>query len=76
MDDYQLVHEGKKLGTLPQKLPFLTGMRIVFAGQRWLVKNIDEEAQEIEVAPTTGGRVPRFSGGGGLIHSRVRQKNV
>ncbi len=74
MEDYQLVHDGKKLGTLPQRLPFLPGMRIVFAGQRWLVQRIDEEKQEIAVVPTSGGRVPKFSGGGGLVHSRIREK--
>lgn len=72
-EDYRLLYQGKPIGTLPQKLPFMVGMRIVFAGQRWLIEAVDEEKQTIEVVPTSGGRVPKFSGGGGNIHSRVRQ---
>ena len=72
-EDYRLRYQGKILGSLPQRLPLMTGMRIVFAGERWLVEAVDEEKNDIEVIPTSGGRVPKFSGGGGNIHNRVRQ---
>ncbi|MCM1981654.1 DEAD/DEAH box helicase [Lyngbya confervoides] len=72
-EDYELVHLGRTLGTLPQRIPLVPQMRIVFAGQSWQVEAVDEARKIIEVSSAPGGRVPRFSGGGGGIHSHVRQ---
>ena len=73
-EEYRLVTGGKLLGTLPIEEPVIPGMHLIFGGRRWRVTEMDIERREIEVVPSTGGRVPIFSGAGALVHDRVRQE--
>jgi len=47
---------------------------LLFAGRRWIVMDVDVEHHEIHVKPARGWKRPKFSGGPGEVHSRVRQK--
>ena len=71
-DEYRLVAGTKTLGTMPITQPLATGSYLIFAGQRWEVRRIDETSRVIELAPAQGGRAPRFEGGGFDVHDRVR----
>lgn len=73
-EEFRLVTSGKTLGTLPVNQMIVPGQRIVFAGRTWLVDGIDDASKTIIVSPTKGGAPPLFNGGGGRVHTRVRQR--
>ena len=66
--------EGKTLGTLPIDSFVLPGQHIIFAGDRWEVKDMDDRKRVVYVTPTKGGNPPRFGGDGMSVHDRVRQE--
>lgn len=71
-EQYAVLHEGRCLGTLecaPEK-----DEHLLFAGKRWQVTDVDRERLELHVVPARGWKRPKFSGGGGHIHPRIRQK--
>ena len=49
-------------------------MFIIFAGRRWKVRTVDADRKVVDVVRSPTGRVPKFSGGGGDIHDRIRQE--
>lgn len=65
---------GQDLGTLPISHPLFPGGYLIFGGQRWQVIQVDAERKIVELEPSPAGRAPRFSGGGGYVHERVRQE--
>jgi ATP-dependent Lhr-like helicase len=73
-EEYQLVHDGRELGTLPISHPLSDGSYIIFAGQRWRVLSVDVERRVVNLEPSPAGRSPRFTGGGGEIHDRIPQE--
>jgi ATP-dependent Lhr-like helicase len=73
-EEYRIVTRGKMLGTLPIDFPLFEGMYIIFAGRRWKVLAVDAERKVVDVARAAAGRVPKFSGGGGSIHDKIRQE--
>jgi len=73
-DEFRLVCEGKSLGSLPVSHPLALGQRIIFAGRRWQVLDVDSEHKVIAVAHDRGGVPPAFDGGGAMVHDRVRQE--
>ncbi|HVX31410.1 MAG TPA: DEAD/DEAH box helicase [Nitrolancea sp.] len=73
-DEYRLVYEGKTLGTLPVDEPIIPGMFLIFGGRRWQVVEVDAVRRQIDVVPSAGGRPPKFTGAGALVHDRVRQE--
>ncbi|WP_059415024.1 DEAD/DEAH box helicase [Cupriavidus basilensis] len=73
-EEFRIVAGGRPLGALPVSLMLSVGQRILFAGRTWYVDEIDEEQKVIYVSPAKGGTPPLFSGGGGRVHTRVRQR--
>jgi len=73
-EEFRIVAGGKALGTLPVSQMMAPGQRILFGGRTWLIEDIDEEHKTIHVAPAKGGAPPLFNGGGGRVHTRVRQR--
>lgn len=73
-DEYRVMHDGKALGTLPISRPLLPDSRIVFAGRRWKVLDVDAERKTISVRPDMGGAPPMFDSGGAMVHDRVRSE--
>jgi ATP-dependent Lhr-like helicase len=73
-DEFRVVCEGKALGSLPISRPLLPDSRIIFAGRRWHVIDIDAETKTISVRPDPGGAPPMFEAGGSMVHDRVRQE--
>ena len=73
-EEYRIVTQGKTLGTLPIDFPLIEGLFLIFAGRRWMVLSVDAEHKVVDVARASAGRVPKFRGGGGAIHDRIRQE--
>ncbi|PXV55992.1 hypothetical protein BDW41_110195, partial [Dyella sp. AtDHG13] len=73
-EEFRIVSSGKALGTLPVSQMLTPRQRILFGGRTWLIEAIDEEYKTIHVAPARGGAPPLFNGGGGRVHTRVRQR--
>lgn len=61
-EEWRIVTGGKALGTLPIQNAVLPGNLIVFAGRRWIVREVDEPARVVTVDPHKGGRPPNFDG--------------
>ncbi|MDV6345335.1 DEAD/DEAH box helicase [Nitrosomonas sp. Is37] len=73
-EEFRIVSLGQTLGTLPVSQILTPGQRILFAGKTWLIEDVDEPQKTIFVVHAHGGVPPSFSGGGGRIHTRVRQE--
>jgi ATP-dependent helicase Lhr and Lhr-like helicase len=71
-DEWRLTVGGRTLGTLPISFPVHKDSLVVFAGQRWIVQDLDEKTNTLFVAPHPGGVVPRFERADGeRLHDRV-----
>src|SRR3546814_4985005 len=73
-EEFRIVSGSKTLGTLPVTQALIVGQRILFAGKTWRVESIDDEQKAIYVIRARGGVPPMFAGGGGRVHTRVRQR--
>lgn len=72
-EEYALLHEGHALGSLPLKVLPAEGDSLVFAGRRWQVINIEPQRRIILVKPSRRRQRPKFTGGLGETHGRVRE---
>ena len=72
--EFSVRHEGRLIGTLPALLLPQEGDHLLLGGRRWQVEAIDVKRVEILVRPAHGKKPPRFLGGGGHVHERVRGK--
>lgn len=73
-EEFRIVAGGKALGTLPVSQMLSAGQRILFGGRTWLVEEIDTPHKTIHVSATKGGAPPLFNGGGGRVHTKVRER--
>jgi ATP-dependent Lhr-like helicase len=73
-EEWQIVQDGRALGTLPIESPVFEGMCIIFGGRRWKILNVCAEPAVLTVAPDPSGRAPRFDSGRPMVHDRVRQE--
>lgn len=72
--EYRLVHGSRTLGTLHVTTPTEVGSLVIFAGRRWKVVSVDDQAALIQVESSHGGRAPKFAGGRAEIHDEVRRR--
>ncbi|CCH32858.1 DEAD/DEAH box helicase [Actinosynnema sp. NPDC047251] len=72
--EYRLVHGSRTLGVLHVTTPTEVGSLVIFAGRRWKIVSVDDQAALIQVEPSHGGRAPRFAGGRAEIHDEVRRR--
>lgn len=73
-EEYTIIANGKNLGSLPVEFPLIEGSFIIFGGNRWVIKSIDDEKKIIELIRSKGGTPPLFNGGGFLIDDHIREK--
>ncbi len=74
-EEFRVVCGGDVLGSLPVEQHLLAiGECLLFAGRPWQITNVDEDARVIEVRSAPRGRAPRFAGGVGFVHDRVRAR--
>lgn len=71
-DEWRLVAGERTLGALPISTPVHKDGLVVFAGQRWIILEIDESTNTLLVQSHPGGRIPKFEGTGGeRLHDRL-----
>lgn len=73
-EEYRLECDGRVLGTVPIDKPLVVGQLVIFAGKRWEVLQVNAEKKLITLKLATGGRPPKFGGGGQMVHDIVRQE--
>jgi ATP-dependent helicase Lhr and Lhr-like helicase len=73
-DEWQIVHDGRPLGTLPIDSPVFEGLCIIFGGRRWKILSVCTEPAVLTVAPDPTGRPPIFESGRPMAHERTRQE--
>ncbi|RMR24870.1 DEAD/DEAH box helicase [Pseudomonas amygdali pv. ulmi] len=73
-EEFRLLLDGKPLGSIPVSRPLTLGQRIIFAGKRWQVMDVNLEKKVITVKRARGGEHPVFDGLGAKIHDRVRKE--
>jgi ATP-dependent Lhr-like helicase len=69
--EYRIVTESKTLGTYPISITVAVGQTIIFAGRRWRIARIDDDARVIEVKPTRRADPPKFDGLWGGVHDHI-----
>ena len=76
-EEYQLLCNGKRLGTVPVIEPLVPGRLMLFAGRRWRILEVDTQARVVLLTPAKGGKPPSFGGGSlsvhGIVHQRMRE---
>lgn len=72
--EYRLVHGSRTLGVLHVTTLTEVGSLVIFAGRRWKIVSVDDQAALIQVEPSHGGRAPKFTGGRAEIHDEVRRR--
>jgi ATP-dependent Lhr-like helicase len=70
--EYTVLNRGVVLGKLESA--HQPGDHLLFAGGRWRVVDVDDERLQLHVEPAKGWKRPRFGGGVGEVHTRVRRK--
>lgn len=73
-EEWQIICQGQIMGSLPISSLIAVGMRIIFAGRRWNVIDVDEEALVVSVVPDPGGMPPKFDGGQASTDETVRME--
>ena len=71
-EEFAVLHGEQLLGTLeilPRKDDHL-----LFAGKRWRVVEVNADQRQVHVVPARGLKRPKFTGTGGEVHPRVREK--
>ena len=69
---FTIVSNGQPLGTI--EVAPRVGEQFLFAGMRWQIEDVDTQRRELHVSPAAAYQRPRFLGGGGELHPRLRQK--
>lgn len=69
--EYRILNDNRVLGTYPLDSGLRAGETLIFSGRRWQVVMVDDASRVISVKAAKGGKPPRFSGTGGVIHDHV-----
>lgn len=74
VSNFKVLHLGKKVGDIPLSQQIKIGENIFLAAKIWKIKDIDFNGSKIIVIPANDGKKPKFFGGGGDIHRRIREE--
>ncbi len=72
--NFKVIFSGKKIGDIPFSPQIKIDENILLAAKIWKIVDIDFNAGKIIVIPALDGKKPMFFGGGGNIHSRIREE--
>lgn len=70
-EEYRVVHGARTLGTYPLDSTVVAGQTIIFAGRRWRIIEIDDDARVLVVIPSQAALPPTFSADWGQVHDRI-----
>ena len=73
-DSYKVIYRDKVIGELTTSIHFQIDQNIFLAAKMWKIIAIDGRKLEIYVKEAADGKRPVFSGSGGNIHKKVREK--
>jgi ATP-dependent helicase Lhr and Lhr-like helicase len=73
-EEWQILHDGHTLGTLPIDSPVFEGLCIIFAGRRWKILHVSSDPAVLTVEPDPSGRPPRFDSGRPMVNERIRDE--
>ncbi|MCK4764417.1 MAG: DEAD/DEAH box helicase [Candidatus Aminicenantes bacterium] len=73
-NNYKVFFRDKVIGELTSSLRFQVDQNIFLAGRMWKIIDMDGRKLEIYVKEAADGKRPVFSGSGGDIHPRIREK--
>lgn len=73
-EQFKVVYAGNNIGEVQSSPQLIENENIFLAARIWKIKFIDQQTKRIEVIPANDGKKPQFSGGGGKIHPKVREK--
>jgi len=73
-EEWQIVQDGRSIGTLPIDSPVYEGMCIIFGGRRWKILSVCNEPAVLTVAPDPSGRPPIFDSSRPMVHEHVREE--
>jgi len=73
-EEYVLMAPDGPLGSLPISHPLIPGNHMIFGGQRWLIRDVDNVRRVVTLVPSPAGKPPRFAGSGWLVGREVRER--
>ncbi|MCB9840491.1 MAG: DEAD/DEAH box helicase [Phycisphaeraceae bacterium] len=72
--EFAVIAGDRSIGSVPMDALPKAGEHIVFAARRWLVEEVDAGRMAVYVRAAGRGGRPRFTGGVGEVHPRVREE--
>ena len=72
--NFKVIHSGKKIGDIPFSPQVRIDENILLAAKIWKIKDVDFKDSKITVIPARDGKKPKFFGGSGNIHKRIREE--
>ncbi len=72
--NFKVIHSGKSIGNIPFSPQIKIDENILLAAKIWKIVEIDFKGGKIIVTPARDGKKPMFFGGGGNIHSKIREE--
>lgn len=72
--NFKVIHSGKKIGDIPFSPQVKIDENLLLAAKIWKIVDIDFKGEKIFVIPAQDGKKPMFFGGGGNIHSKIREE--
>lgn len=73
-ENYKVINAGNTIGEIPLTTQIQEDENILLAARIWKIVHIDDQAKKIEVVSAKDGKRPKFNGGGGTIHYRIRER--
>jgi len=74
-ESYEVQHAGRAVGSIEAvEGSYEPGQYLLLAGKRWRILEVDEKRKVIVVERAHGKGAVRWSGGGGHVHRRIREK--
>jgi len=73
-ENFKISHTGNTIGEIPISPQIAEDENILLAAKIWKITFIDFSAKKIEVIPAKDGKAPSFSGNGGIVDPKIREK--
>lgn len=73
-EEYSVKHGDRIIGSVTRLPIYRPGVNIILAGRLWTITQLDFGRHIIYVDRAVAAKPPAFSGSGGMIHQRVRDK--
>lgn len=71
---YKILHQERPIGEMPYTPQLEINENILLAAKIWKIIDIDHKAAKISVVPANDGQKPAFSGNGGSVHPKIRER--